>query len=643
MIKYISLKDLGVKLVVPMRDKPKKFEGTIPWCRIEDIDGKYIHGTKSNKYVSDEIISEMNLKVLPKNSIIYSCSATIGEVAINTTELCTNQTFIGIIPSKEVDVDYLYYALKLFGSSLKYMASQTTIPYISQDKFYDLKIPFFTKDTQSKIASILSILDRKIELNNNINQELEELSKTLFNYWFFQFEFPDENGKPFKSSGGQMVYNDILKREIPKGWIVENIQNIADIVDCLHSKKPDYINDGSGKYLLQLENILDNGLVDVSNKYFVKEADYLTWISRIEVQEHDILITNAGRVAATSQVSKEIISGIGRNITAIRPGKISPTYLFLSLRGFDLTKQIKSNTDQGAFFTSFNVKGIKLLNVLVPDANIEIEFEKLVYPWRRMRELNLKQNEELAALRDWLIPMLMNGQVTVGEAEDKIGEAIRMVTKPHVVHLEPLTFPLKDKRVRRKALATYIVNQSLNDSSFGKTKFEKLLHLIEYHILKTDYNQKYSIQAAGPYDGGFTKIYWDEVQKSQWFGINEYGTLKRIVPGANHSKSLKDYGYFSEEEKLKIRSFIKLFENDNYERPEIVSTLYAVWNNRIIRKELVTDELLKKDFLEWDAQKKKYTSRLDKALEWMRQKEIIPDGWGSVIERAKSVKNKAHR
>ena len=95
----IKLKEVVSEFIVPMRDRPKVFDGNIPWCRIEDLDGKYLYGTKSNKHVSKEIISSMNLKILPINTVLFTCSSTIGVVAITKNELCTNQTFIGLIES----------------------------------------------------------------------------------------------------------------------------------------------------------------------------------------------------------------------------------------------------------------------------------------------------------------------------------------------------------------------------------------------------------------------------------------------------------------------------------------------------------------------------------------------------------------
>jgi type I restriction enzyme S subunit len=286
---------------------------------------------------------------------------------------------------------------------------------LGKTEFEKIELPVFkNKVTQQNIASVLSALDSKIELNNRINAELEAMAKTQYDYWFVQFDFPDKNGKPYKTSGGKMVWNEELRREIPEGWEVQNIETCCAIVDCLHSKKSNLIFEDDQSYLLQLENILDNGLIDLSRKYYVTRAEYKKWTSRIEVQDGDIVITNAGRVAANAQIPHYVKAGIGRNITAIRPLSINATFLFLSFQGYDIKRQIKLNTDSGAFFTSFNVKGIKKLSFLRAVKDIEDNFEKIVLPLRRQRELNIRAQQELRELRDFLLPMLMNGQVRVG-------------------------------------------------------------------------------------------------------------------------------------------------------------------------------------------------------------------------------------
>jgi len=187
----------------------------------------------------------------------------------------------------------------------------------------------------------------------------------------------------------------------------------CEVIDCLHSKKPAFTFENESSYLLQLENILDNGQIDLSKKYFVSKSDYKRWTSRIETKGHDVVMTNAGRIAAFAQIPEGVVCGIGRNITAIRPKKIHPNFFYLSLSSPDVQRQILANLDQGAFFKTLNVKGIKLLNLLRPDFELEKRFEEVMAPFIKRRHEVIAENLQLAQLRDWLLPLLMNRQVKV--------------------------------------------------------------------------------------------------------------------------------------------------------------------------------------------------------------------------------------
>lgn len=400
--------------------------GTIGWLSVTDFNNDLRYVYSSEKSITEIGLKNSNTKLLNKGDIIISARGTVGALAQIGIPMCFNQSCFGLRGKKGiVEADFLYYALKNYVHNIKKRSQGSVFETINLNSFdlMEIEIPKET-GTQQKIASVLSVLDSKIELNNRINTELEAMAKTLYDNWFVQFDFPDKNGKPYKSSGGKMVWNEELKREIPEGWEVEGIEQCCSIIDCLHSKKSELIFEDEHSFLLQLENIKDDGLLDLTNKYYVTKEEYKRWTSRIEVQENDILITNAGRVAATAQMPKDLISGIGRNITAIRPNKISPTYLFLSFRGADIKRQIRLNTDSGAFFTSFNVKGIKKLQILRPKNKIEERFEEIVLPIRQKRELNNFENQKLTELRDWLLPMLMNGQVKVkDEMETEISNA----------------------------------------------------------------------------------------------------------------------------------------------------------------------------------------------------------------------------
>ena len=164
---------------VPMRNKPKKFDGYIPWLRIEDLDGKFVSDTKSGQYVTSNTVKEMKLRIYPIGTILCSCSATIGVCAITKRELITNQTFIGIFPNCRINNEYLYYYLSTQKNNLIKIGSGSTILYISRKKFEEFPINLPLIQEQQKIASILSGVDAYIQKNQQYKERLEKLKKGL--------------------------------------------------------------------------------------------------------------------------------------------------------------------------------------------------------------------------------------------------------------------------------------------------------------------------------------------------------------------------------------------------------------------------------------------------------------------------------
>lgn len=174
---WCRLKNICLEFIVPQRDKPTTFDGNIPWCRIEDIEGKYLNGSLSNQLVSMETIKKMNMHICPKGSIICSCSASLGVQAIVTVDCCTNQTFIGIVPKHEVLFnEYLYYFL---GAQTKYfneIATGTTIKYISRDKFENLLFPLPPIMEQEKTVSAI---EHYFSLINAIETDKSDLQTAI--------------------------------------------------------------------------------------------------------------------------------------------------------------------------------------------------------------------------------------------------------------------------------------------------------------------------------------------------------------------------------------------------------------------------------------------------------------------------------
>ncbi|MBL1232564.1 MAG: restriction endonuclease subunit S [Flavobacteriales bacterium] len=570
---------------------------------------------------SDKVPSRAQRKA-KKNTILYSTvrpnQEHFGFIDRDKNDLVVSTGFTTIdVIDNDLEPKFLYYLLTQ-NHITEYlhtigMNSVSSYPSISPSDLGRLKFKVPKSDEQQKITKVLSDLDAKIELNNKINAELEAMAKLIYDYWFVQFDFPDKNGKPYKSSGGKMVYNQELKREIPEGWEVKNLGDYALI------KK--------GKLITEKTANVDGKIKVVSAgldySYFHSEANY---------PENTITISASGASAGFINFWREPIFAC--DCTTVRGSNEADTLQllgFLKMRQEYIYQQARGSAQPHVY-----PKDIEGLKIAVPHKGLINAYGELVNSGNKKIGINLKENQKLAELRDWLLPMLMNGQVKVGEIEKSV--QLNMAAEPEVSYVKKPIEKEEQAFLKRKVLASYIINHSLNDNYFGNVKFEKLLHLADYHAVQRNLGQKYLQQAAGPYDNAFTYAFFTQVEKAKWFKRQKLGNLKKIVTGENHDKSTNTYNYFSDEELKKVDNLINKFKNSNYEQPEIVSTLYAVWNNRIIKQEPITDELLKQDFLKWDQQKAKYKDRLDDALQWMREENLVPNGWGPIIEKSKKKK-----
>ena len=213
------------KFIVPMRDKPTDLTGSIPWCRIEDFDGMYLNQSKTGQGVSEETVKEMNLKVYPINTLLVSCSANLGFCAIVKKELITNQTFIGLQSNDNlINIEFLYYLMKLSSRRLNILSSGTTISYLSRREFENFKITTPSLPEQQKIAAFLTAVDNKIEQLSKKQALLGEYKKGLMQQIFSQAirfkaddgcDFPDWEekslGELFNYKNGGSFENEVVK------------------------------------------------------------------------------------------------------------------------------------------------------------------------------------------------------------------------------------------------------------------------------------------------------------------------------------------------------------------------------------------------------------------------------------------------
>ncbi|WP_303975050.1 restriction endonuclease subunit S, partial [Streptococcus merionis] len=227
---YKSLTDLGKFSRGKSKHRPRNdrilFEnGKYPLVQTGDIKGANLYVTQNKDFYNEFGLAQS--KLWDAGTLCITIAANIAETAILSYPMCFPDSVVGFNAYPEESSElFVYYIFEYLKKEIQKTASGSIQDNINIDYLTKMKLKVPDKNYQDRIINVLSNLDKKILLNNQINQELEAMAKTLYDYWFVQFDFPDENGQPYKSSGGKMVYNDQLKREIPEGWGVEKLGEI---------------------------------------------------------------------------------------------------------------------------------------------------------------------------------------------------------------------------------------------------------------------------------------------------------------------------------------------------------------------------------------------------------------------------------
>lgn len=377
-------------------------------------------------YGSGGVMRYVNKAIYNEESILLPRKGTLSNIQYTKAPFWTVDTlYYSIINKEKVVPYYLYYYLKRL--DLSNLNSGTGVPSMTFGAYYGLKIRLPELNTQQKIAKVLSDLDAKIELNNKINAELEAMAKTFYDYWFVQFDFPNANGKPYKSSGGKMVYNEELKREIPEGWEVGTISDISELIRGVSYDKKSIktSNDSNVIPILRATNITGNqidlnGMVYVPSE-LVNEKQILN--------KFDILITMSS--GSIDHIGKngfyyfdETVS-FGAFCAKFVPKQHYHFYLFNYTQSDFMSNTIK-NECLGTNINNLNSGMVNGFKLVIPDEDILRLFNNKVESIYQKISINYKENQELASLRDWLLPMLMNGQVSVSDVEEQLG----MVAEP---------------------------------------------------------------------------------------------------------------------------------------------------------------------------------------------------------------------
>ena len=390
-----------------------------------DNDGRYfllsnkniINGqiiiSDADRRINKESFSKINKRTkLENGDLVISTVGVLGKLAIIKAENLNYdfQRSVGIVKcdEKKINTKYLYYYLntQFVQNRLNHLSKGAVQKCLFISDLKNLEIDFPDLPTQQKIASVLSALDDKIELNNRINVELEAMAKTLYDYWFVQFDFPNEEAKPYKSSGGKMVYNETLKREIPEGWEVKKLKKVLKtyLGGTPSTKNLEYwrgnipwLNSGevANFPLINTEQFISKEAVKNSSTKFLKKGSVLLSITR------HLRVNILGIDACVNQS----VAGIEEN----EKFKYPYIYFFL-INDINRLMSLRSGAQQ----PHINKETVDTIPFLVPSENILNKYYIIATPIFEKIFNNAKQNQELSALRDWLLPMLMNGQVKVG-------------------------------------------------------------------------------------------------------------------------------------------------------------------------------------------------------------------------------------
>lgn len=372
--------------------------GDIPFYKISTFGGI------ADAFISKDIFEKYRETYsYPKiGDILISAAGTLGKTVIfdGKPSYFQDSNIVWVDNDEKTVINsFLYY---FYQTNPWIKTTGSTINRLYNNDIKNLEISFPDLIKQQSIAAVLSALDKKITLNKQINARLEEMAKTLYDYWFVQFDFPDANGKPYKSSGGEMVFDETLKRKIPKGWEVKSLNQVADIV---MGQSPD----GASYNLEQEGTIFFQGSTDFDWR-FPNVRQYTTSPTRF-AQKGDILLSVRAPVGDLNISPFECC--IGRGLAALRSKSGNNSFLFYVMKYFKTVFE-RRNTE-GTTFGSITKDDLHSLKLVAPADNVLEKYNEIASKYDEMIFIRSQQNHQLTQLRDFLLPMLMNGQVSMAE------------------------------------------------------------------------------------------------------------------------------------------------------------------------------------------------------------------------------------
>jgi len=415
--KYEKLSKLCSRIGDGLHGTPSYVEDSgIYFINGNNLKNGRIEMTNNTKCVSEEELKN-NFIPLNENSLLLSINGTLGSMAFYRNEkvmLGKSSAYLNF-KSPINKFYYYYFQLPFVQEYFFNVATGSTIKNLSLKSIQDFEVPVPEFNVWNSIASVLSALDSKIELNNKINSELEAMAKTLYDYWFVQFDFPvvTSSGveKPYKTSGGKMIWNEELKREIPEGWDSGVLSDLGEIIGgSTPSRDVEENFDTNGTPWITPKDLSEN----TGNKFITKGE---VSVSDLGLKSASLKILPKGSVLMSSRAPVGYMAIARESVTTnqgfksfVPKSDYSTSFIFYTIK--NAMPEIINNAS-GSTFKEISGSTLKIIKVCLPKNNVIKEYtSKVEAIFDRQNNLEI-ENQKLTELRDWLLPMLMNGQVKV--------------------------------------------------------------------------------------------------------------------------------------------------------------------------------------------------------------------------------------
>lgn len=416
-LKEYFLKDL-YEISSGISTKPEQAGSGYPFISFRTIFNNWILPNELNDLMNTSEIEREKYSIKKGDILLTRTSEKIDELAMSSVALkdYENTTFSGFakrLRPTQTDITYdkfmaFFLRSPYFREIIDKKTTMTLRASFNETLFSQIKILLPEYKTQVKIGELLCKMEEKIKLNNKINSELENMAKTIYNYWFLQFEFPNEEGKPYKLSGGKMVWNEELKKEIPKGWEVKKIGSLFKSQNGYAFKSSNWKE--KGHPVLTIKNILPSGDIDMKTSSYIER--YTENLKKYAVSNGNIIFAMSGntigKIGIVASKIKNIL--INQRILIIKTQLTDIAYLYFTLINKNVQNKIYklgSNSAQ----PNISEDELKNIKICIPTSDILKQynseckkiFEKIIQ--------NRIESQELISLRDYLLPLLMNGQV----------------------------------------------------------------------------------------------------------------------------------------------------------------------------------------------------------------------------------------